>query len=220
MANSGVIHVVLSGEHALREATRDSHSPLFNFADEIILHPLEIHSIEELVVRSMQQLDIELVEKAEIIETIFLFTSGHPNIVQRLCHRLIENMNQKGLRRITLSLVNEVVNSPLFLRDDFLGTVWESASPLEKIISLIMVESQKPLAAHKIQQLLEKKTRLSPKAREVDSSLQRLVDLRAILRHTIEGYEIANSAFPLAVSRVLTVADMVSVLVEECEEQS
>ena len=49
LVSSGQAQVVLSGERTLRDALRDPKSPLFNFANEILLGPLDFRAVEELV---------------------------------------------------------------------------------------------------------------------------------------------------------------------------
>ena len=51
--------VVLCGERTLQKALGDPTSPLFNFANVIVLGPLDYRSVTELVTLPMKQLDIE-----------------------------------------------------------------------------------------------------------------------------------------------------------------
>ncbi len=88
LVNSGRAQIVLSGERVLRNALRDPASPLFNFANEILLGALEFRAVEELITRPMKQLGIELVDETKMVKRIYNFTFGHPNIIQRLCRRL------------------------------------------------------------------------------------------------------------------------------------
>jgi len=167
----------------------------------------------------MKQLEIELVNEEAIVDRIWAFTSGHPNIVQRLCRRLIERLNEQGTRRITLNDVNAVGEDPGFQRDDFLSTYWEAATSLEKIISLLMAGEKNVHTLHTVRQALAERCNLRPKAREVDDALQRLVDLRSILKRTPTGYEFAVKAFPRVVSGTMTLDDMLEILTEEYQEQ-
>jgi serine/threonine protein kinase len=219
LANSGRTQVVLSGERTLREALRDSTGPLFNFANEILLGPLDFRSVEELVTRPMKQLEIELEDEKAIVNHIWTFTSGHPNVVQRLCRRLIERLNEQGVRRVTLDDVNAVIENPAFQRDDFLSTYWEAATSLEKIISLLMADDKSVRTLRTVRQALGKRCNLQPKAREVDDALQRLVDLRSILKRTPTGYEFAVEAFPRVVAGTMTLDDMLEILTEEYQEE-
>jgi CheY-like chemotaxis protein len=219
LVNTWQVHVVLSGERTLRDALRDPKSPLFNFANEILLGPLDFHAVEELVTRPMKQLEIELVDEKAIVDCIWAFTSGHPNVIQRLCRRLIERLNEKGTRRITLDDVDAVIEDPGFQREDFLSTYWEAATSLEKIISLLMADDENVRTLRTVRQALAECCNLRPKAREVDDALQRLVDLRSILKRTPAGYEFAVEAFPRVVVGTMTLDDMLAILAEEYQEQ-
>jgi signal transduction histidine kinase/DNA-binding response OmpR family regulator len=196
LTNSGHAQVILSGERTLRAALKDPTSPLFNFADEVLLGPLDFRAVEELVTRPMKQLEIELVDEKTMIDRIWTFTSGHPNVVQRLCRRLIERLNEQGARRIALGDLDAVIEDPQFQEIDFLQTYWEAASPLEKIITLMLSQEAKIYRLKKVRQLLPEQVRVRISASAVKDALDRLVDLRSILKRSPNGYEFAVKAFP------------------------
>lgn len=218
-ANSGHGQIILGGERTLRSALQDTGSPLFNFTNEILLGPLDCRDVEELVTRPMKQLEIELVDAIAIVDRIWTFTSGHPNVVQRLCRRVIERLNERGGRLVALDDVNAVIEDPSFQRDDFLSTYWEAATPLERIISLLMADKENVRTLRTVREALAVRCGLQLKPREVDDALQRLVDLRSILKHTPAGYQFAVGAFPRVVAGTMTLADMLEILTEEYQEQ-
>ena len=219
LTNSRRAQVILCGERTLRDAMRDPKSPLFNFGSKMLLGPLDHPTVKELVTRPMKQLEIELVDEKAIVDRIWAFTSGHPNVVQRLCRRLIERLNEQGTRRIALDDVDAVIEDPGFQRDDFLSTYWEAATSLEKIISLLMADDENVRTLRTVRRALTERCNLRPKAREVDEALQRLVDLRSILKRTPTGYEFAVTAFPRVVAGTMTLDDMLEILTEEYQEQ-
>lgn len=116
--------------------------------------------------------------------------------------------------------VKSVIEDPGFQRDDFLSTYWEAATPLEKILSLLMADDAKVRTLGTTRQALKKRCDLQPSAREIDDALQRLVDLRSILKRTPTGYEFAVRAFPRVVAGTMTLKDMLMILTEEYEEQA
>lgn len=219
LINSGYAQIVLCGERMLRDALRDPASPLFNLGNEMLLGPLDYRAVEELVIRPMKQLEVELVDGKAIVDQIWTSTSGHPNIVQRLCRRLMERLNEQATRRIDLHDVKAIVEDPAFQRDDFLSTYWEAATSLEKIVSLLMADNEDVHTLRAVRQALAERCNLQPKAREVDDALQCLVDLRSILKRTSTGYEFAVEAFPRVVAGTLTLDDMLEILIEEYQEQ-
>ena len=154
------------------------------------------------------------------MQRIYEFTSGHPNVVQRLCHRLIERLNQQDSRRLTLDDLNGVIEDPEFLRNDFLSTFWEDATLLERIVSLLMAEHENIRSLTTVRQALVERCELRPSAREVDETLQRLVDLRSILMRTSSGYDFAVRAFPRIIAGTVTLGDMIEILTEDYKEHS
>lgn len=217
LSNSGHMQFVFSGERTLREAIRDSKGPLYNFANEIALGPLDFRAAEELILRPMKQLEIELVNEPEIIHQIYDFTFGHPNIVQRLCSRLIERLNQYKTRRITLDDVAAVINDPTFQENDFLEIYWWQATPLERIISLLMAQQAKPYRLQAVLDLLETQD-LYPDPRVVKAALDRLVGLRSILKRNQNGYEFAVKSFSQVISNTTTAEDLLITLKSEYQE--
>ena len=211
LANSDRVQVVLSGERTLRGALLDPDGPLFNFANEILLGPLDFRAVEELVTRPMRQLEIELVDESAMARRIYEFTSGHPSVVQRLCRRLIERLNEQGTRRISVDDVDAVIDDPRFQEEDFLGTYWERATPLEQIVSLLMAQKAKSYRLQAVLDLLAAQD-LKPEPEVVKAALDRLVDLRSILKRSQVGYRFAVEAFPLVVANTTTAEDLLIVL--------
>jgi hypothetical protein len=233
LSNAKRAQIVLSGESTMREAMQDPKGPLFNFANEILLGPLDFVAVEELVTLPMKELYIHLEDESAIVRRIYNFTSGHPNIVQRLCSRLIDRLNELGSRSISLDDIDSVIDDPTFQEDDFLKTYWDQATDLEQIISLMMAQVtiarnysfQKrvstglnaPAGAYRlddIRKLLIERNQIELTASQTKEALDRLTNLRFILKHSQAGYDFAVESFPLILSRSDTVADLLIFLVE------
>jgi len=218
MAFSGSAQIVFSGERTLRGALQDSTSPLFNFGNEVLLGPLDFRAVEELVTRPMKQLEIRLSDEAKIARRIYDFTSGHPNVVQRLCRRLVERLNERGSRHLTLEDVDSVTEDRQFQEIDFLQTYWEAATPLERISTLILSQEIRIWSLKQVRQALSKHAGIQPSATSTKEALDRLVDLRSILKRSKGGYSFAVEAFPRVLANVTTVEDLLEVLVEQYEQ--
>jgi len=210
-AGSGRVQIILSGERTLSDALLDPTGPLFNFADKIILGPLSLEATEELITRPMRQLGVVLVDTTAITQCIYDFTFGHPNVIQRFCRRLLEGLVRESSRRITLEDVERVAGDPQFQEKDFLATYWERATPLEQIISLLMAYDAKPYRLQSVLDMLAAHD-LCPAPEVAKAALDRLVDLRSILKRTQLGYEFAVSAFPKVVANTITAEDLLIVL--------
>lgn len=219
LATHGQIKFVFGGGKTLHDAVRDAESPLFNFANEIRLGCLSPIAVNELITRSMTQLEIELVNEVDIINEIYEFTSGHPNIVQRLCRRLIDKIGERDNREIRLEDVTAIIKDPQFQRDDFLDTYWGAATLIEKIISLMMVDSPGLHTLSTLQQAWSERFGFSPKIQKIDEALDSLVYLRNILNHTPNGYDLAVQAFPKVIDGTMTLDDTLPVLVAEYQQR-
>lgn len=125
---------VFSGGRTLFKHLHAAQSPFFNFCEDTVLKSLEQRSIAEIVRKPMHQLGIELPEEEALIDRIIDLSSSHPNIAQWLCDRLIKTISA---RRITLSHLDRVSADPEFCRH-YVQTAWSDASPLERLISLLM----------------------------------------------------------------------------------
>lgn len=211
LANAGRCQVILGGERVVHEAILDPSTPLFNFVTRIPLGPLDFNAVEELITRPFRQMEIGFSDEKEVVRRCFEFTSGHPNIVQRLCARLVATLNLHNTRLITLDDVDEVIEDPKFQEEDFLQTYWSQASDLEQIITLLMAGADKPVRFGTILDLLASEG-LQPEPVVVKKALDRLVDLRAILRRLPSGYEFAIAAFPQVLANTTTAEDLLPVL--------
>ncbi len=217
LGHSGKAQVILCGERPLAEAMRDSASPLFNFTNRILLGRLEYAAVEELVTAPLAELEIELTHPEEMVKRIWAFTSGHPNVVQRLCRRLIERVNEQTDRRITLDDLHYVLDDPAFQEHDFLETYWERATALEKILSLVLTRELRPRRLQGILDLLRAEG-LTLQPELVRAALDRLVELRSLLKRGPQGYEFAVEAFPRVLRKAAISEDLLLVLKSECDQ--
>jgi len=214
LANAGRCQFVFGGEYSLRSDMVDPKSPLYNFANEVLIGRLGFHAVWELIIQPMKELEIELIGEEAIAQRIWSFTSGHPNVVQRLCQRLITRLNRGQPFRLSIEDVEEVIKDPDFLRKDFLDTYWEQATTIERLCSLLMArdDSIRTLsAAHSALADLN----LHPLLNQVNDALESLVDLRNILQRTDDGYEFAVTAFPEVISKTSKLDDLIALTCEK-----
>lgn len=209
------MQIILSGERSLRSALHNDTSPLFNLVNETILGPLEYLAVEKLVTRPMQNMGVLLLDEKNIVKLIWEFTSGHPNVVQRLCYRLVLLLNKENTREIDLDMVERVIEDPKFQEEDFLETYLAQASQLERgIVYLMILHNQEAYRLQAIIHLLEEQG-LAYSGDIVKKALDRLTVLRSILRQTQAGYEFAVTAFPRVLKSKVTVEDMLIQLKSE-----
>jgi starch synthase len=207
--------VVLSGEHALWRALSNADHASFNLGSPLVLGPLTREEVQMLVERPITDAEIQLADDG-IVPTIYELTGGHPNVVQRLCHRLFLRIGQADVRRLTLEDVEAVVAEPEFQLKDYLETYWESASTLEKYLSLLFIDC--PHLRHLEDVRAELKSRLGgqqPGPDTVLDALDALVNLRLILKKSHEGYEFAVPGFPRVIRGTISLSEQLSVLEHE-----
>lgn len=220
LSNNQNLQIIIGGERTLRESIKNYNSPLFNFTNELLLGPLNYATTAELVTQPMKRLCIEFTDQEAVVNKIYEYTSGHPNVVQRMCVRLIEILIKKREQRKSENYIEEnfgvclrpedveiVASSRKFQDEDFLATYFERATPLEQIIVLLMGLNPKVYSLQDIMTLLRNKLDPIPKPEVVQSALDRLVNLRSILRQEKLGYEFAVEAFPKIIAN-LSVDDL------------
>ena len=217
----GQMQVILCGESRLLDALKEDSGPLFNFVNERRLGPLAYPDVEKLVTRPMQRMGITLEDERKIVKRIWDFTSGHPNVVQRLCHRLIVQLNADRMRFIGLNDVDGVIRNPKFQEEDFLETYMAQATPLERIIVLLMAISKGDHSYH-LQDIIKLLAAhdLKPGVESIREALAQLTELRSILKRDQAGYTFAVEAFPRVLRNRVTIDDMLIELKSEYAKKS
>ena len=201
-------YFIFSGGRTLHDALHDPHSPFFNFCDDICLYPLSRPSVAEIITKPMRQLSIELADEEAVIGRIFAITSGHPNLVQYLCHRLVSRDRE---RRITPVMVDDVIHGEEFVQH-FVETAWSQATPLEKLISLLPDSVE-----FSLEWLLEQLGDLGVTSRQAIDSAMRTLELYALIQTEGDTCRFVLTHFPEAVRR-LDLAAQISAQVSELEE--
>ena len=203
------LHKIVDRLYALRSDIQNSKSPLFNFANMLLIGHLDTRAARELIIQPMRDLEIELEDEDEIVERICKFTAGHPNVIQRLCQRLITRINGRHRLRLSVDDLEMVLTNTDFLRDDFLDTYWGQATLLERLCTLVMASQQN---IHTLVDIHAALARLDPdlSLSDVNESLERLVSLRNLLRRTPQGYIFAVTDFPRVIAQTYELNDLLA----------
>ncbi|MGD2176521.1 MAG: HEAT repeat domain-containing protein [Anaerolineae bacterium] len=146
LSQEGVCRFIFSGERVLSNQLKyGSASPLFNFCGQRIrLSYLKPKSAERLIVEPMDWMNIELQERGRVVEGILDLSSCHPRLVQYICHSLIKQINQEGVRFITPEHLQRIAGSNEF-GEEYLWTVWGDATPFERALTLALEETSATL---------------------------------------------------------------------------
>jgi HEAT repeat protein/nicotinamide riboside kinase len=137
LSQKGTCHFIFSGEKCVSERLRNPGSPFFNFCESISLGYLDTGSAIELITGPMAQMNIELRDQDRIVQEIISLSSCHPRIVQLICQRLIEEINKERVRHISYEHLQRVSRDRAF-QDQYVDSVWSSATSLERIITLLL----------------------------------------------------------------------------------
>ena len=133
-SQEGLCRFVFSGSRTLHEHLRDSKSPFFNFCEKIALGRLDDQSVHEIVQKPMRQLGIRMPDEAQVIRRLIELTSSHPNLAQWVCDRLVTSSVERRVRLETLEKVAAMND----FHEQYVSTAWGDATPLEKLITLLM----------------------------------------------------------------------------------
>ncbi|HEY7426134.1 MAG TPA: glucoamylase family protein [Gemmataceae bacterium] len=206
---------VFAGERVLSEALTDPNGPLFNFTESERIGFLEFQEVQELVSRPLKQVEIHLPEEQSLIRRIWKATGGHPNVVQRLCHQLLMRINKQRPRQIRVTDADAVLTDPRFLREEYLAVLWERATVLERLISLVVARNAGPHSLEMVREALESELGREVKRSEAGAALDRLVQLRSLLTVSERGYCFTIEDFPSVIARTVAAKEQLARLVEK-----
>jgi len=208
LSHEGICRFVFSGSRTLYRHLHNPQSPFFNFCEDITLRPLEEKSVAEIVSKPMHQLGIELPEEEALIDRIIDLTSCHPNLVQWLCDKLMKTIS---VRRITLDDLERVSATPEFY-DHFVETAWGEATPLERLISLLM---EGPI--FEPDQLFEALARYGITDKIIIRESLEMLQVYALLDRQGQQYRFVLSHFPRVVRAFEDVPSQIESLLTQVE---
>jgi hypothetical protein len=139
LSEEGVCHFVFSGSKVLNAQLHDADSPLFNFCNVLPLGYLDEKSAGKLLTEPMASINLKLQESEKLVQETIRISSGHPRVIQYIGDELVRLVSKEVPRQVTIEHLCAVTDSNRF-RQDFIETIWGQSSPLEKLITLVMLE--------------------------------------------------------------------------------
>lgn len=139
LAHELPIRFVFCGEKILNASLRDADLALFNFCNQMTLSYLTREEARRVVIEPMQEMGIELEMDGDLANQIVTLAACHPNMVQYLCQKLIERINQRRERLIRRADVLAIGQSAEFA-EYFAEISWGNTTALERLITLLMIE--------------------------------------------------------------------------------
>jgi tetratricopeptide (TPR) repeat protein len=188
LSQEGYCNFIFCGGKTLYERIHNPDSPFFNFCHNVVLRFLSRESAARIIIQPMSDMGIELKGRDELIGRILGVSSCHPNIVQLICNKLVENIKE---RTISLKDLDAVITREDFYMA-FKEIAWGQATPLEKVVSLAFVEEESFTAGEAYQRLAE----FGIEDRDaIDEALDTL-ELYSLIIKLGKRYEYALREFP------------------------
>ncbi len=113
-SNKGACQYIIAG---FREAMREQYlldSPFYNFAQEIRLSEFSRQQARDLIITPMENLRVRFHGQEEVVDRIYMETSGQPNLIQFYCLILLRRLDQTGSREITPESLFDVYSDESF----------------------------------------------------------------------------------------------------------
>jgi hypothetical protein len=213
LAQEGPLRFIFCGEKILNSALHNPRLAFFNFCNRMPLTYLTLDEARRVVIDPMQEMGITL-EDGNLADQIVELAAGHPNIVQYICQRLIERINQRRERLITRADVQAISESAQFA-EYFAEVSWGNASALERLITLLMLDRPETTPGEMAEMLRMRELRIPPE--HLETALDNLT-LFSILRRDGPKYTFAAQAFPEVLQRSQDVYGLILSFTQEIQE--
>ena len=192
LSQEGKCSFVLCGAKVLYFSLHNPRSALFNFCDTLRLGCLDAKNSAKLITVPMARMGVHIQDERVLVDKIISITSGHPNLIQFICRRMIELIDREHRRNITLDDFTVVSGSAEF-REFFTEVIWGDTSPLERLIMLSLVEGKELSKAEIINALDNEGVRID--LRQLQEAIRGL-RLYSIIVSVGNRYTFTAKAFP------------------------
>ncbi len=137
-SNSGHCRFVIAGFREVLNAFSDQNSPLYNFANPLRLKEFSRDETNNLILAPMESLGVHFERRNEVVDRIYDETGGQPNLIQHYCAILVEKMDRRQERVISIDDLATVYEDEDF-RAFVLNTFNDNTSHLEKALVYIVL---------------------------------------------------------------------------------
>jgi photosystem II stability/assembly factor-like uncharacterized protein len=191
------IRFVFCGEKILNASLHDARLAFFNFCNLMPLTYLSREEARRVVIDPMQEMGITLQENGDLADQIVMLAAGHPNMVQYICQKLIERINQRRERVVLRADVDAIGQSAEFA-EYFAEVSWGNATALERLITLLMLERPEVTLSEMADVLRADGLQVPPD--KLEEAFEGLT-LYSILRRDGPKYTFATQAVPEVLRR-------------------
>lgn len=132
--NEGRLRFVLVGYKELRRSLSDAAGTLFNVAQKLELSSISSRECGALVVRPTVELGITFDDMEAVVSTLYEASGGAPSRIQLMCHALLNDLDHRKTRRITLADAKQAMHLGT-VRDEIENWYRASTTRLERAIA-------------------------------------------------------------------------------------
>jgi len=216
LTQEGQLRLVACGEKILNAALHNPRLAFFNFCNLIQLTYLPLEEARRVVIDPMHEMGISLEDDEALADQIVELAAGHPNVVQYICQKLIERINQRRERLITRTDLDALSQSTQFA-EYFAEVSWGNADALERLITLLMLDQPEVTLGEMAERLRARELPVTPI--QLENAFDDLC-LYSILRRDGPKYTFAAQAFPEVLRRSQDVYGLILNFIEEIQRGS
>jgi Cdc6-like AAA superfamily ATPase len=128
--------VFFAGFRTVMAAKNKLDTPLYNFTEPIVLASLTRHETNEMIVGPLTRLGISV--PPSLTELIMHETSGHPELIQIFCSKIVELVGASRTTPRPDHLVAAIVDDDIF-RQKVYRTFLYNTNPMEKLLTYLLI---------------------------------------------------------------------------------
>lgn len=197
ISQQGRAQFVFSGERTIAYSLWDATSPHWNFCRPLMLQQLARPEANALISEPLEALGIRISDRPSFLAGAWGTSDGHPELLQYLGDKLVSLVNERDRKDIHVS-AEDIANitSQYDFGEQYLETYWGQATPLERVLSILLLEGMQSVEAlaGRVQMLTG-----SIDSAGVQSAL-RMLELYGIATQSSAGYKLRLSWFSSALS--------------------
>lgn len=129
----GSCNFIMAGWRGISRESSKNDSALYNFADRIELNEFTRMQAREMILVPFDNMRINLADREEVVSRIYAETAGRPNLIQVYCQILVEELEAKQGREISVNSLFDVYSN-VRLKGRVISSFLDNSSPSEKII--------------------------------------------------------------------------------------
>ncbi len=197
ISQQGLAQFVFSGERTIANTLWDATSPHWNFCRPLMLRQLTRAASESLIAEPLENLGIRIDERDTFLESSWNCTDGHPELLQFIGDKIVSRVNNRARENVHTSPDDiDAISNQFEYAEQYLETYWGQASPLERVISIALIEG-----SQSIDKLLNtiRKMGATLDASDVHGAL-RMLELYGIAKQSEVGYELRAEWFTSALT--------------------